>query len=155
MSDDREPYTTHLDTLIALITHLSLTAMESRTPPWVAKDLSLDLEEVRATFDAFPGIFRRSPKRSREGNEHYYTVHARYALRRRGAADEEPLPELRPEIMKALLDLVSQRAAAEAEERRFALELRHTSRNARIAAVAACVAALLAAAAAVIAAVVG
>jgi hypothetical protein len=149
------PYTAHLDTLIALITHLSLTANESRTPPWIAADLALDLGEVRATFGAFPGIFRRSQRRSRENGEYFYTVHARYALRRKGAVDDEPLPEMRPEIMKALLDLVSQRAAAEAEERRFALELAHTSRNARIAALAACAAAVLAAVAAVIAAVVG
>ncbi len=143
-------YSKHLDVLIALVTYLALTSKKSRTAPGLASSLALEENDVRATFEAFPAIFRRSKNPSQDG-EPFFTLHARYALRDVDAEDG-PLPDVRPELLKVLLDFVSQRAAAEAEEVRFQYELAHTARNAKVAAVAAVVAAVLAATAAIFAA---
>jgi hypothetical protein len=89
-------YSDHLDALIALATYLASTPKTSRTPPWLAKDLSLSEEAVRSALDGFPGVCRKSQKVSSEG-EHVYTLHARYALRDTEAdAEMHGLAELRP-----------------------------------------------------------
>lgn len=133
---------------MALITYLALTHQQSRTPPTLAGDLALEAEDVAATFAAFPGIFRKSKKTDAHG-EHYYTLHARYAVRAAEAEGDDP--QIRPDVLKMLIDFVSQRADAEAEHSRF----EGTLRQARLGAIVAAVAAVIAACASVAAALVG
>ncbi len=144
-------YSEHLDTLTALITYLALTPKKSRTAPNLSLDLSLDPEVVQATFDAFPGVFRKSKNPDASGNP-FYTIHARYALRAydgEGSGDE--LPEVRPDVLAVLLEFVTHAARAEQERTQFEAQLQSTrdaaqgaQRSARLAALVAAIAAVLA-----------
>jgi|tagenome__1003787_1003787.scaffolds.fasta_scaffold19862841_2 hypothetical protein len=123
----RAAYDEHLDVLIGLISYLALTPKKSRTPPNLAADLSLDQQEVRAAFENFPGLFRRSKRTSSEG-EHFYTLQARFALRE--ADDDDPaLPSLRADILQALLEFVAQRAQAEQTARQFQAQAEQTAQQ--------------------------
>jgi hypothetical protein len=144
-------YLDHLDILIALATYLALTPRMSRTSPGLASGLSLPEADVRATLDAFPAVFRKSPKPSTEG-EYYYTLHARYALREADAkADIQDVAELRSELLATLLQFVSHQAAQESSVDQFQRQLGHSLRATWIAAGAAVLAAVLAAVAAIVA----
>lgn len=139
-------YSDHLDTLIALATYLALTPKISRTSRGLAVDLSLPEDDVRTTLNSFPGVFRRSRNMSTEG-ESYYTLHARYALRK-ADAEGQNLAELRSDLLSTLLQFVSQQAAQESSFDQFQGQLAHSLRATWVAAGAAVVAALLAATAA-------
>ena len=81
----KKSYLENYDLLIALITHLSLTKYRSRTPSQIAKSLGLldNKEQVQKSLDSFFEFFRKSNNKSQDSNENFYTVHARYALRRK------------------------------------------------------------------------
>lgn len=133
-------YTGHLDTVLALTTYLALTPKKSRTAGNLADDLSLPRDDVRSAFEAFPSLFRKSIRPSPNG-EPYYTLTARYALR--GSEDDNgPDPELHVDILKILLDLVSQRVEAETAQIQSRRNLRQARINSGIAAVAALIAAV-------------
>lgn len=144
-------YSDHLDTLIALATYLALTPKISRTSPGLAADLSLPEIDVRSTLNGFPGVFRRSRNPSSEG-ESYYTLHARYALRKTEVeADLQNVAELRSDLLSTLLQFASHQAAQESSVDQFQRQLAHSLRATWIAAGAAVVAAILAAVAAIVA----
>lgn len=124
-------YSAHLDTLTALITYLALTHHKSRTAGGLAGALGLPLDEVQATFDECPAMFRR---RAGASGEPFYTLHARYALRPYDNEDDGEIPEVRPAILEVLLSFVSQQAREERESERFATELASTEASARRAA---------------------
>ena len=147
---DAQRYTEHLDILIALTTHLALTTSQykSRTVPNLVAELGLEAPDVRFVLETFPGLFRKSRGTTTSG-EHYYSLRARRALRFPGE-DNQPLPELRVDVLKALLEFVSQRAETEKEERQFQETLRHAVINTRIAAGGALVAAVATIVAAII-----
>ena len=118
-------YADHLDTLIALTTYLALTPKISRTAPGLAADLSLAENDVRSTLNGFPGVFRRSRTPSSEG-ESYYTLHARYALRKTESdAEEQNLTALRSDLLSTLLQFASQQAAQESSFDQFQRQLAH------------------------------
>lgn len=110
-------YSDHLDTLIVLATYLALTPKISRTSQGLATDLSLREHDVQTTLDGFPGVFRKSENRSAEG-EWYYTLHARYALRK-ADAEGQNLAELRSDLLSTLLQFVSHQAAQESSFDQF------------------------------------
>lgn len=138
-------YSEHLDVMTALVTYLALTARKSRTPRYLAADLSLPEDDVRAVFETFPGLFRESARTDSAG-QHFYTLHARYALRADDDADDDgaELPGVRAEILKVLLDYIAQRAQSEQSRANLESELAGTRRNAQLAATAATAAAVLA-----------
>lgn len=143
-------YSDHMETLIALTTYLALTPSKSRTAKNVAMDLSLPEDEVRATLDGFPGTFRRSVNRSDAG-EHFYTLHARYAMRAHDdAQDASAQAELRGEMLTTLLQFISHRAAQEGSMYQFTRQ----SAQARVGMWIAASAAMIAAVTSVIAAMV-
>jgi hypothetical protein len=144
-------YTDHLGDLIALTTYLALTPKISRTPVWLARDLSLAEQAVRETLNGFPGLFRKSTRTSAEG-EHFYTLHARYALRA-GEGDDTNQAELRSDLLSTLLQFASQQAAQETAYAQFQVQQAHTLRVTWVAAGAAIVAAVLAGVATVVTAV--
>jgi hypothetical protein len=107
--------------------------------------------EIQDTLDEFPGLFRKVVPKERT-KPTLYTLHLRWALQDSNA-DSPPLPA---DLLKALLEFVSQRAEAEAAENQFRenmsvaqnqfeANLRATARNSKIAVVAAILAAILAA----------
>jgi hypothetical protein len=141
----RIQYSDHLDVLLALIAYFALAKWRSRSPNGLARDLGLAEERIQAALTGFPGLFRvgREPQPTAVGDQSTYTLHARYARRRHqlqepgpGAvtenqdADErsrslsDPVPqqdgageELDADMLRALLDFVSQEARAEREGR--------------------------------------
>ena len=80
---ESKKYSKHLETLIALVTHLAMTKYKSRTPRILAQDLCLDYEEVKLVLTTFKGFFRESQKSHTYPDgiiEHYYWLQIRYAL---------------------------------------------------------------------------
>lgn len=78
-----EPYSEHLEVLLALITYMGLTGWRSRAPHGLSRDLGLDEAKVAAALARFPGLFRKGDLYETEaGLQHSYTLHAQYALRR-------------------------------------------------------------------------
>lgn len=118
---ERPRYSDHLDALLALITYLALNRERARSPFGLARDLGLEEGDVAAALSRFPGIFRRSEHASAAtgaGQQHSYTLHARYARRRDPNADDGAGEELDAEQLRALLDFVTAQALLENETRR-------------------------------------
>lgn len=108
------PYTKNLDTAIALITHLALTTSgwnTSRTIPSLVIELGIERSKIEDTFKELPGLFRESRNPSPRG-ELYYSLRARRALRTT-EDDSQPPPQLRFDMLTALLEFVSRRADTE------------------------------------------
>jgi hypothetical protein len=89
---EKMKYSDHFDTIIALISHLSMCKYDSRTLPNLSKDIGINNNEVEKVVNGFPGIFRKSINVSRSG-EAYYTLQMRYARRWRGMIDEDEINE--------------------------------------------------------------
>lgn len=110
-------YSEHLETLIALLTHLAMTDWSMRTPPNLAKALSIDEAEIQYVLDNFKGLFRRSQKTSKKTGAHFYTLQIRYArqwLEDEVEHDEGPKrPPLEAEYLTTLLNFVTHKAAEE------------------------------------------
>jgi len=140
------PYSSNLDILTALITQLAVNPYWSRTLPALSADLSLPESEVKAALENFSGLFRAT---FREGKR-WYSLHARAALRK-----EDEAPELRADILKALLEYVLKRADTEISAAQFRDSLKQTSRSAAIAAALALVAAVASIVAAIVSGVLG
>lgn len=140
------PYSRNLDILTALITQLAVNPYWSRTLPALSADLSLPESQIKAALEDFSGLFRVA---FLEGKG-WYSLHARAALRK-----EDEAPELRADILKALLEYVLKRADAEISQAQFNDSLKQTSRNATIAAVFALVAAVASIVAAIVSGVLG
>lgn len=110
-------YSDHLETLIALVTHLAMTDWSMRTPPNLAKALSIDESEIEVVLDKHKGLFRKSNKTSKKSGKHFYTLQIRYArqwLEERLDDDEgEKKPPLEAEYLTTLLNFVTHKAAEE------------------------------------------
>lgn len=110
-------YSDHLETLIALVTHLAMTDWSMRTPPNLAKALSIDEAEIQAVLDEYKGLFRMSTTRSKKSGKHFYTLQIRYArqwLEERVDDDEgEKKPPLEAEYLTTLLNFVTHKATEE------------------------------------------
>jgi len=110
--------------LTALILHLSATHWKSRTPNEIAGSLSFEPKEVERVLKAYPGFFRESKNKKENTNEGLFTVHLRYALRRKiegePSTDREPLS---PEYISAILNLLTEMISAESEDRRLEKDL--------------------------------
>ncbi len=106
----KKEYSSHVDTLIALVTNLAATQWKSRTPKILAQELALDHDEVANVLKNFRGLFRESYKTANYG-EHYYWLQLRWArkhLEEVESSDEDlglkdPLP---PEQVSALLNFI-------------------------------------------------
>ena len=133
----------YLDVLTALITYLALTNKESRTPRPLAADLSLPPEVVQEALNAFPGIFRKSQNFDGKG-AHFYTVHARYAMRGNDPGDEgAELPQVRADILKVVLEFVVGNARSEQARSHLEIQIRAARKNANVAAFVAALAAAI------------
>jgi hypothetical protein len=140
-------YTDHIDYLVSTIVYLSTHGFYwARSPSNMATELSLDKHRLSKVFDGFPGLYRRSVRRSSAG-EHYYAVQARYAQREGGdTEDPEEISYIAPlpvERLKLLIDFVTQSAEAERTNRRAWITNTISMSAAIVAAIAAVAVALM------------
>jgi hypothetical protein len=99
---------------MAVVTHLAVHKWAIRQPKGIAKDLSIDAEDVTTILNSFKGLFRRSSGVSRDHGDSFYSLHLRFA---RQVADEDnnkERPPLDTEYLMSLLDFISRRANEEA-----------------------------------------
>ncbi|MBB3104145.1 hypothetical protein [Azomonas macrocytogenes] len=108
-------YSEHLDTLIALVTHLAMTDWSARTSPNLAKAVSIDQKEVETVLASFKSLFRKSEKTSKKTGAHFYALQLRHARQwLEGEEDEETKrPPLEQEYLNSLLEFISNRAQEE------------------------------------------
>ena len=108
-------YSENLETLIALVTHLAMTDWSMRSPPNLAKALSIDQFEIERVLESFKGLFRKSSYTSKKTGAHFYTLQLRHA--RQWLVDNEDEdsngPPLEPEYLTALLNFIAHRAQEE------------------------------------------
>jgi hypothetical protein len=123
-----QPYTVYFNTLVALVTHLSITTAESRTASNIARSLGLQPDEVRDAVTKFPAFFRESRTESQDG-EKFYTVHLRYARRYNKLNERVDTEPLSLEELKTLLDLISTMVAQEYENSRLQLDMKGRNRQ--------------------------
>ena len=147
--NNKPQYSDHLDTIVALITHLAMTKHKSRTPSKMARQLSLDQDKTLYVLNNFKGLFRRSCRKQDKRGEHYYTLQLRYARRWLEDADDDDQGEdsqgepLESNYLSTLLDFVANRAEQEQESRRQKSSNYAMLIGAWIAAIAAIIAAIL------------
>jgi len=101
-------YSKHVDYLIASVIYMAThKRWWARTPTNLGKELSLDAGKLRLLFEGFPGIFRKSPRPSGNG-EHYYSLQARYAQRTDYTAKEEKIdiPPLDTDKTRLIYDFI-------------------------------------------------
>ncbi|GAG70467.1 unnamed protein product, partial [marine sediment metagenome] len=118
-------YSDHLETIVALVTHLAMTRHKSRTPTILSSDLSLDHSEVSLVLNSFKGLFRESIKTTKQKDsgyvEHYYWLQLRYArwwLEEQQMFDEDNQAPLEPEYIGMLLSFISAMVEQEKAEER-------------------------------------
>jgi hypothetical protein len=117
---DQPSYSDNLDTIVALVTHLALTEWKSRTSSKLSEALGLEQKQVELVLENFKGLFRKSMRRAPNSDEHYYTLHMRYALRSfrdpgHQETQEEPTGPLDGDDLATLLQYIS--GAVEREHR--------------------------------------
>lgn len=137
-------FTRDFHTLTALICHLSATHWRSRTPSEIAGSLAMDKAEVERVLLAYPGFFRESKNKKEGTNERMFTVHFRYALRRKNpdtnSTDSEALS---PDQIAVMLNLLAEMITAESEERRLDKDIQVRKFNIKLTATVAITSALI------------
>lgn len=123
------PFTHDFQILCALITHLgSHERWQSRTSSEIAGSLAMSKSEVERVLISYPCFFRESS--NRKNGERLFTVHLRYARRKKdpntGSHVSEPLT---PEEIGILINALIQMVSIETQESRFSRELRESSRR--------------------------
>jgi hypothetical protein len=104
-------YGDNIDYLFSSIIYLGThTFWWARSPRAMAAELQLDEEKLRAVFDGFPGLFRKSVRTNPETGQHFYALQARYAQRKGGDVkdpeQESYIEPLNPEKLQVLIDFV-------------------------------------------------
>ncbi|QQP88763.1 hypothetical protein IGS68_22540 [Skermanella sp. TT6] len=115
-------YAQNVDYLLASIIYLgSHNYYWARSPKNMAEELSLDEDRLQKVFNNFPGIYRRSVRKARNG-QHYYALQARYAQKEGGDVnDPEEVSYIEPldtNKLQLLITFVLQSAEQERTSRR-------------------------------------
>jgi hypothetical protein len=114
-------YSNSIDYLLASIVYLGTNDYWwARTPKTMADELQLDQYELENVFRAFPGLFRKSVRVSKDNKQNHYSLQARYA-KREGPDFSEPdettmIEPLKPDKLQLLIDFVLKMAEQEAKE---------------------------------------
>ena len=125
-------YSESFDLLISLICHLGSTDKASRTPTFVASDLSFEKSEVLYVLDNFPAFFRKSKKTSnndKSKGDNFYTLHLRYSRRNIDNEDEGESQPLTINEIDMLINLVTHMVSQEQENSRALNELQQSYHN--------------------------
>lgn len=138
--------------ICALITHLGAhERWQSRTPSEIANSLAMERSEVERVLGSYPCFFRESA--NRKNKERCFTVHLRYARRKKnpisGAHESEPMT---PEEIGILINTLTQMVGLEKEESQFLRELRSNNKRQTITNLVALTVAVIAAISALVAA---
>ena len=137
-------FTNDFHLLTALICHLSATHWKSRTPSEIAGSLAMERKEVERVLNHYPGFFRKSKNRKQATNEEMFTVHFRYALRRKDPDTNSSTSEaLSSEHVSVMLNLLTEMIVAESEERRLEKDLSVRKFNIKLTAFVALTSALI------------
>ncbi len=130
MKQLKKSYLDNYDLLIALITHLSVTKYKSRTPTKIARSLGLlaDANRVNQVLNGFQEFFRRSNNIGQDTKEYFYTVHLRYALRRKNGEITES-PPLDPSDISVMIQQVSEMVRLEQEKHLTEEEIKKNYEN--------------------------
>jgi len=137
-------FTRDFHVLTALICHLSTTHWKSRTPSEMAGSLAMDRGEVQKVLLAYPGFFRESKNRKEGTKERMFTVHFRYALRRKDSETNQTTSEvLSPDQISVMLNLLTEMISAESEERRLEKDIKVRKFNIKLTAIVAIASALI------------
>ena len=103
-------YSDNVDYIVGSIIYLgSHPHWWGRSVPNMSRALNLDATKLRAVFEGFPGLFRKSQTQDKNG-EHFYGLQARYA-QYPSKSGEEPnseadIPVLDTDKQKLLLEFV-------------------------------------------------
>ena len=104
----------------------------------------MDRDEVKKVLLAYPGFFRESKNRKKGNNERMFTVHFRYALRRKDPETNHTTSEaLSPDQISVMLNLLTEMISAESEERRLDKDIEVRRFNIKLTAVVAIASALI------------
>ena len=137
-------FTRDFHILTALICHLSATHWKSRTPSEIAGSLAMKHDEVKRVLLGYPGFFRESKNRKEATKERMFTVHFRYALRRKDPDTNRNVSEaLSSENISVMLNLLTEMIAAESEERRLDKDIKIRKFNIKLTAMVAIASALI------------
>lgn len=109
----RPSYSRHLETLMAVVTHLAVHKWSIRQPRGIAKDLSIDEADVRDVLDTFKGLFRRSIKTSDDHGAPFYSLHLRFARQGSDENQQQDKAPLESEYLIPLLEFISENAREE------------------------------------------
>lgn len=113
-------YSTNLDVLVAVITHLGYTDWNMRSPKNLARAVGLEESKVLYVLANFPAFFRKAQHVSVKGTS-FYQLHVRHAIRWKSEDESEEeskeLP-LEPSTVNAMIDVVVKCAD---QERRHSL----------------------------------
>lgn len=113
-------FTRDFHILTALICHLSSTHWSSRTSSEMAGSLAMERNELIRVLNGYPGFFRKSKNNKPGTHEEMFTVHFRYALRRKDPVSSATVSEaLSSEHITVMLNLLTEMIVAEGEERRL------------------------------------
>src|ERR1700753_4305051 len=109
-------YAKHYEILTAVVTHLAVNKWCIRQPTGIARDLSIDdVDTVREVLKSFKGLFRESAGRSKDHDDHYYSLHLRFSRNTNGSSDEERSP-LETGDLFSLLRFVSDKSAQQSQQ---------------------------------------
>ena len=104
----------------------------------------MERSEVERVLSAYPGFFRESKNKKQGTNERMFTVHFRYALRRKDPETNSTVSEaLSSEHISVMLDLLTEMITAESEERRLEKDIKVRKFNIKLTAVVAISSALI------------
>lgn len=119
--------------LVALISHLSATRHKNRTPREIAGSLAMDHREIERILIDYPSFFRQSKNVSPHTKEKLFTVHLRYALRRKEEVSNNYDEPLDTDSISLMLNLIAEMVRHEREEHRLNLDLEQKSKSSKIA----------------------
>ena|SRR6185437_4851803 len=110
-------YSDNLDYLIAAIIYLGTqTDYWGRTPSGLSSELRLDKNKLTSVLESFQGIFRRTEKKSENG-EYYFSLQARHAQREGSSTGDprgcEAIQPLGNDRMRLVIDFVTLMATQE------------------------------------------
>lgn len=120
-------YSDHLDTLIAVVTHIGVGKYVKRTVKGIAADAQLEPQSVAFVLTNFPGLFKKYKDARSLTGDPLYTLHILHAgkwldnegddsrpNRAASAYAKEKVP-LDPQHLAVLLEFISHRAQDETQ----------------------------------------
>lgn len=138
-------YADDLALLTALVTHLGMCKLKSKSATKLAEDLSLNKADIARILTAYPDLFIKAGQSKQHVGESTYTLHIRYALRWQDKNDDgaDVRRPIEAEHLSALLSFIDNQAAQENAGARQIIANRISVGAAIVAALSAIIAAII------------